>query len=211
MDSGHGQARLGDNPGQLALVLRRMKTPVEGRPPNALLQTPLQQTRLLDDHVAIVLIARQEIGVRDEAGAIFVDQHLTSELDRLGGLASFVQLGVQLEDAEEFLAVGHLFALQHPAAGRAADVQGPFLKGFQFGVQREDFRAGASFNVFSQLSGPVDDRFGQADQFPVRTLQSSLVAGSLAGGDAVDLSGQPFDLLVEVLVLSPTAGADDCR
>ena len=101
MDPGHGQARLGDNPGQFALVLRRMKTPVEGRPANVLLQTPLQQTRLLDDHVAIVLIARQEIGVRDEAGTVFVDQHLTSELHRLGGLAPFVQLGMRLEDAEK--------------------------------------------------------------------------------------------------------------
>lgn len=67
---------------------------------------------------------------------------------------------MRLEDAEEFLGVGHLFALQHPAAGRAADVQSPFQEGFQLDIQGEDLRASASFHLFLLLFRPVDDRLG---------------------------------------------------
>ena len=87
-DARLGQARVRNEQVQLALVLRRMKTPIERSPLNAAVQTPLQVPRLLDHHVAIVGIARHQIGLRDEARPVLVDQHLASKLHRLAGFAA---------------------------------------------------------------------------------------------------------------------------
>ena len=63
-------------------------------------------------------------------------------------------------------------------------------------------------DAFSQLFGAGNDGIGQGKQLPVGSLQTLSVAGPFTGGDAVDLSGQTLGLFVEMLLLSPTDGAD---
>ncbi len=153
MVPGHGQARVGNDLGQLALVFRRMKTAVEGSLADASFQALLQGPRLFDHHVPIVSIARQQVSLTDETGTIFKDQHLASELDRLTGLSSLVQLGMRLEDAEQLVLVGNFLVLKHPTTGRAADVTRSFQKTLQFGIQGENLGIGGrtSRHPFSQL------------------------------------------------------------
>jgi len=58
-------------------------------------QTPLHNPRLFDNHVAAVRVTRHQVRVADEAGTVFVDQHLPSELHRRCRLAAFVQVEIQ--------------------------------------------------------------------------------------------------------------------
>ena len=150
--AGLRQARMLEDFRQPSLVLRRVKAAVEGCLADAAFQTSLQVPRLLDHHVSVVRVARHQVGVADEAGAVFVDQHLPPELHRLCGFASLVQLGMRLEDAQQLVPVGHLFALKHTSAGRAANVKRSFQKRLQLGVQGEDFDVGraAPACTFSQ-------------------------------------------------------------
>ena len=122
--SRHRQARMSNDLRQGLLVLRRVEAPVERGPLDATAQTLLQPPRLFHDHIAVILLTRHQVRMGDEADGILKDQHLASELHRLGGLATLVQLGVRLKDAEELVAVGNRLAFQNPAGGSAADLPG---------------------------------------------------------------------------------------
>ncbi len=135
MAPGHGQTRVGNDLGQLALVFRRMKTAVEGSLADAPFQALLQGPRLFDHHIPAVSIARQQVSLTDETGGIFKDQHLASELHWLASLSSLVQLGMWLEDAEQLVLVGNFLVLKHPATGRATNVTRSFQKNLQFVIQ----------------------------------------------------------------------------
>jgi len=137
--SGHGQTGVLDDLGQPTLVLGRVKAPVEGRPANASSQTLLHAACLVDDHVAVVGVAGEEVGMGDEPRPVLVDEQLTPELHRLGRLAPLVKLRVRLEDAEELLGVGDLLPLQHASPGGAAHLPRSLEEHGQFDVQSEDF------------------------------------------------------------------------
>src|SRR5664280_2219533 len=206
----HRHARMGHDLGQLPLVFRRMEAAVKRSSADASAQTLLQNPRLFDNHVVIVGITRQQVGVGDEPGAVLVDQNLAPELHGFCGFAPLVQLGVRFEDAEQFLRIGDVLALKQAAAGRATDMASSLQKHLQLRVQGQDLTAGFFLvsQVFSQFVRTFEDGLGQAEEFSVPPLDPLLVTGSLAGGDAVDLSRQALDLPVQVLVLTPAAVAD---
>lgn len=185
MRAEHGETGVGNDLAESLLVLGRMKAPVERRLPNAPGQAVLQSTRLLDDHVAVVGVAGHQIGVGDEAGPVLVEEQLTPELDRLGRLATLGELGVGLKDAEPFLPVWDLLALQHAATSGVADVPRSLEKHRQFVVQGLRFE-GECPRVFrrdSQFVGAIQDGLGEIQELAVEGLQPLLIAGSFAGSD----------------------------
>ena len=84
----------------------------------------------------------------DEADRVFIYQHLAAELHRLGRLATFVQLGVRLKEAEKLIAVGHALASHNAAGGGAADVPGQTQELLQGDIR------GADFGVHRRLDRP---------------------------------------------------------
>ena len=124
----HGQTRVSDDLGQLLLVFRAVKAAIEGRLPNAIAQTVLDDPRLLHHHVAVLRFARQQMVMTDEAGRVFVNQHQPSELHRLAGLAALVKLCVGFKDAEQLFVVGDLLAFQYAAARRGTNLLGALQK-----------------------------------------------------------------------------------
>src|SRR5664280_1977750 len=213
VDSAHRQTRMFDDLGKFLLVVRAVKSSVEGRAANPPSVTSLGLASLLDHHVAIALIAWQNVIVRDEACSVLVKQYQASELHRLSRLASLVHLRVRLEDAEQLLAVGNRFAVKHASPRRAADVPRPLQKGVEFVVQRQGLRVGDAplFQRFAERIGPSANDLRQLQQFAVRPFQSLSATVPFAGGDPFDLPAQLFRLSVEVFVLPPAAHARQSR
>ncbi len=60
----------------------------------------------------------------DEARAILDHQDAVAELERLRNLATYDQLSVRLEQAEEFSAVVDLFPLEHTSSSQFTDMDG---------------------------------------------------------------------------------------
>ena len=106
--------------GQLLLVVRRVKGPVERGPLDLAAQTLLQLGHRRHHQVLIQHAIGHHLVMADETSGILDHQHLVTILDRVGLLAPLDQFRVRLEDAENLLLVGHRFAQQHTPPGRAA-------------------------------------------------------------------------------------------
>jgi len=104
-----------DDLGQLPLVLGRVETAVERGTFDPAFETLLQGSHFVDQHVGVGVGAFQNFVMTHETGGILDDQHQSAELVLLAGLAAAVQLRVRFEQAEELVAVGNRFALQHAA------------------------------------------------------------------------------------------------
>ena len=153
-----GQAGMIEDLGQLDLVLRRMESSIEGRALDPSAQSLLERACLLDDHVAVLRVAWQQMMVRDEPDGVFVHQYQSPELDRFPGLAAFVKLRVRFEDAEELFFVGHAFAQDHPATRRTRHVLGALEIQRPFG--QRDAHAGVAARTVqrvAQITCPTDD------------------------------------------------------
>lgn len=120
-----GQARPRNDLCQFTLILRRVKAPIERGFFDGSLQALLDQTRLRHDDLAVLLLAREQIRVRDESRPILVDQDQPPKLHGLARFAAFVELRVRLKQAEQLLGVGHCFSLQHAPPRRIADLLRP--------------------------------------------------------------------------------------
>jgi hypothetical protein len=81
----------------------------------------LQRPHLRHDDVVVILVTRHQVRVGDEADRVFIYQYLAAELHRLGRLATLIQLGMRLKDAEKLIAVGNTLALYNAAGGGVAD------------------------------------------------------------------------------------------
>lgn len=108
-----GQARLGHQLGQLRLILGRVEPAIERRASDSPFQPLLDLLDFTHQDLAVFGSARQDRVVADEARAILHDQDSVAELDLLGNLAAFDQLGLGLEEAEELLAIGDGLLVEH--------------------------------------------------------------------------------------------------
>src|SRR5438067_7634883 len=96
-----GDTHDGDDLTQLLLIGRAVKAPVKGSALEAG-EALLELGHLRDDDVRVLLPGLQDPVVTDKARAVFDDQHLVAELNRLGLLATLDQFRVRLKEAEDF-------------------------------------------------------------------------------------------------------------
>ena len=162
--------------------------------------------------LAAILLACHQVCVGDEADTVFIHQHLASEMHRLGGLATLVQVDVRLKHAEELVAVGNRLAFQNTPGVRAADLMGQTHELLQLSVAGHDLQVNTVLDRHRrpQLLGTVQDHRGQIEQLPIQAPQPSLIAGSLPGGNALDLTCPPLDRAVQMPVL-PRVRRDHSR
>ena len=144
--------------------------------------------------------------MRNESGGIFIDQNQATELQRLTGLAAFVKLRMGFEDAEQFVFVGNVFALQDTSTRRAANMLGALDKDLDFSNSgnRCEIQFVLVFQGLARFLGTRENSLGASQQLAILVSKSFFVLGSLACSNATDLASCLFDLLQLVIMLTPS-------
>ena len=212
-----GKARRLHQLGEFVLILRRVEAAIERQLLDLILETLLQSSRFRHRHVAVGLGATEQAMLREESCGVLEHQHQAAELHRLTGLASFVELRMRLEEAEQLLVVGHFLALDHAAMShlahllRACDerLQRRELQQFAADVLADVLVRRTSGRVFlqcgEQLVRSAKHSAAFLQQFDVLGLQPLGVVRALLGRDAGDVSRHTLHGLEQLSVLSPTA------
>src|SRR5712691_4095087 len=231
LDAGLRETRRLHQLGQFVLVRGGVEATVERQLLDLIVEALLQSPRLRDGDVAIGLGAFQQAMLREKSRTVLEHQHQAAELQRLAGLATFVQLRVRLEEAEQLLVVGDLLAFDHAAMSHLTHLLSPSDERLQ---QREfppfvaDVLA-ADVLVVDVLVLVVDvlvdvvcrprgratlsrgEEFLRAaehsaallEQRDVLGLEPLLVVRSLFGGDAGGSPSHALHALQQLSVLSP--------
>src|SRR5689334_13829836 len=137
-------------------------------------------------------VALEHVILSDQTLGAFGEKHLVAELDRRAHLAPLDQVGVRLEDRINLLRRGHLFAIEHAAAGLVDNARAETAIMRDLVAQALDLQSSQRLlaanpgSVIKRLPRSRHHFLGNADQRPIsRSLPRFFALDAAASSCAV--------------------------